>query len=106
MGVIDTGIMMLLYRDFSVTTVALFFAFLLVSAGIWAMIRRQVGVDQTQFLKGMIEHHSMVVLMSDRLLESRYPLDQEVQDLARDISRTQRQEMAQMTRWLNSWKKK
>ena len=32
-------------------------------------IRKQIFIDETQYLKGMIPHHSMAVLMSKRLLE-------------------------------------
>ena len=32
-------------------------------------IRKQIFIDDTQYLKGMIPHHSMAVLMSKQLLE-------------------------------------
>ena len=32
-------------------------------------IRNQIFIDETQYLKGMIPHHSMAVLMSKKLIE-------------------------------------
>ena len=32
-------------------------------------IRNQIFIDEKQYLKGMIPHHSMAVLMSNKLLE-------------------------------------
>jgi uncharacterized protein (DUF305 family) len=43
-----------------------FFGFILTIFSLWA-IRTQAFVTETQFLRGMIPHHSMAVLMSKRL---------------------------------------
>lgn len=43
-----------------------FFGLTLVSLNLWA-IRTQAFVSETQFLRGMIPHHSMAVFMSKQL---------------------------------------
>ncbi len=54
----------LYYREIKV----IFFGFALLCLSFWA-IRTQAFVSETQFLRGMIPHHSMAVLMSKRLQE-------------------------------------
>ena len=42
---------------------------IIITAIIIYCIRKQIFIDDTQYLKGMIPHHSMAVLMSKQLLE-------------------------------------
>ena len=35
-------------------------------------IRTQLFIDETQYIKGMIPHHSMAILMSNKLLQKMY----------------------------------
>ena len=63
-------------------------------------IRNQVFIDETQYIKGMIPHHSMAVLMSKQLLEKTnndiyndIHITNEIQNLAQHIINTQENEI-------------
>jgi hypothetical protein len=55
----------------------------------FALIRTQAFVNEIQFLKGMIPHHSMAILMSKKLENKpnsiRYLLDQIIQTQQKEI---------------------
>lgn len=71
---------------------AIIVAALLVFAGALALARSQRTVDQVSYMKAMIPHHSIAILTSERAqLE-----DPRVRELASSISRTQKEEIAQM----------
>ena len=54
------------------------------------LIRKQVLVSDKDFLRGMIEHHDMALLMSAEILDSE---DQEIRDFATNIIQTQQDEI-------------
>ena len=54
----------IVYKELKV----LFIGFILVIVNIWC-IRTQFMINEKQYLLGMIPHHSMAVLMSEKLLE-------------------------------------
>ena len=59
-------------------------------------IRNQLFINETQYVKGMIPHHSMAVLMSKQLLEKSYnniPITKEIKKLAKHIINTQENEI-------------
>ena|SRR5579872_3654557 len=62
-------------------------------------IRRQVLINDVQFLNGMIPHHSMAVLMSKRIKEK--SRDPRVLQLADQIIQSQSKEITLMTNILN-----
>lgn len=68
-------------------------------------IRNQVFIDETQYLKGMIPHHSMAVLMSKKLLEKNYinkiNVLRNVKNLAINIIKSQEDEINFMKIGLN-----
>ena len=57
------------------------------------LIRNQSLINEKQFVKGMIVHHSMGVLMSRKLLEKNLFIPQELKDLAVNIIKTQENEI-------------
>jgi hypothetical protein len=59
-------------------------------------IRNQVFIDETQYIKGMIPHHSMAVLMSKQLLEktnNNIDITNRIKNLAKNIITTQENEI-------------
>lgn len=68
----------------------------LVLAGAFAAIRYQAAIEDTQFIRSMIPHHSGAILMCDEAQIS----DPELQTLCRNISNGQRQEIVQMNQIL------
>lgn len=63
----------------------------------FALIRTQAFITEIQFLKGMIPHHSMAILMSKRLQKK----PNTIQPLLEEIIKTQEQEIVIMKSYLN-----
>ena len=55
------------------------------------LYRKQVAIYDEQYLEGMIEHHSMGILTSERILEKTN--NYQVAKLAKDIIQTQKDEI-------------
>lgn len=68
--------------------------FLILIFGIW-LVRSQVTVDDVDYMKGMIPHHSIAILTSKRAAIE----DPRVRKLADDIIKAQRKEIKEME-WL------
>lgn len=62
----------------------------------FVLIRKQLFVNEIQFLKGMIPHHSMAILMSKRLENK----PNSIQHLLDQIIQTQRKEIIIMKEYL------
>lgn len=58
------------------------------------LIRKQVFISDNEFLKGMIEHHDMALLMSAKIKEK--TKNRKIQQLTDNIMYTQQQEINQM----------
>lgn len=71
-------------------------AALLLAAAVW-LVRSQATVDDVDFMEGMIPHHSIAILTSERARIE----DPRVRDLANQIIESQRREIAEME-WLIS----
>jgi hypothetical protein len=59
-------------------------------------IRNQIFIDDTQYLKGMIPHHSMAVLMSKKLLEkinNNFYIQSKIKNLIQNIINSQENEI-------------
>lgn len=56
-------------------------------------IRKQFLISESQYISGMIPHHSMAILMSKKLLENNNKLSVETHNLANNIINTQQQEI-------------
>ena len=63
----------------------------------FALIRTQAFVNEIQYLKGMIPHHSMAILMSKRLEKK----PNSIQHLLDQIIQTQKQEIIIMKKYLH-----
>ena len=59
----------LLFMGIYYTNITLFIIGIIMTIMIIYCIRNQLFIDETQYIKGMIPHHSMAVLMSKQLLE-------------------------------------
>lgn len=64
------------------------------------MIRSQTFINESQYLSGMIPHHSMAVLMSKRLLENNLSLEPEIKQLATNIIYSQETEINLMKKYV------
>ncbi len=69
------------------------------------MIYFQIGITESDFLRGMIEHHGMGVAMAERVLE-REGVTQDTQILARSIVDLQNKEIKQMEQMVEDRRKK
>ena len=58
------------------------------------LYKKQVGVDDTNYLNEMIEHHSMALLTSEEILKK--TTNPQVKELAEKIIKTQNAEIQQM----------
>lgn len=72
--------------------VAIFASALLVFAGALWLVRSQATVDDVDWMKAMIPHHSIAILTSERARIS----DPRVRELADEIIEAQRREIAEM----------
>jgi uncharacterized protein (DUF305 family) len=61
----------------------------------------EYNAADVEFAQGMIVHHGQAVQMADMALAK--STDPAVLELAREIKDAQEPEIAQMTRWLESW---
>lgn len=62
------------------------------------LYRKQIAIDDKQYLEGMIEHHSMALLTSEEILKKTDSYD--VAKLAKNIIQTQNDEIREMKRLL------
>ena len=60
---------------------------------IFISIRKQLFITKRQYFRGMIPHHSMAVLMSERLLENDQSLSRSERAFVQNIIKTQRDEI-------------
>ena len=63
------------------------------------LYRKQVAINDTQYLEGMIEHHSMALLTSEQVLKKTDNYD--VAKLAKNIIQQQEDEIREMRELLN-----
>jgi uncharacterized protein (DUF305 family) len=69
-------------------------------AALW-IVRSQVTVDDTDYMKAMIPHHSIAILTSERAKIS----DPRVRELADEIIAAQRREIEEMKQLINDLEK-
>jgi len=70
--------------------IPLFFSLILF---LW-LYKKQVGIDDTNYLNEMVEHHSMALLTSEEILKK--TTNPQVKELAEKIIKTQTAEIQQM----------
>jgi len=64
----------------------------------YIMVKSQLFINEKQYLKDMVEHHSMAILTSTKLLEKEISID--VKKLASNILKTQEEEVSLMQKLL------
>lgn len=94
MMVIMLGFMLNMYKSKKVNTAIFLSAIALFSASLW-LVRSQVTVSDVDWMEGMIPHHSIAILTSERAQIE----DVRVRELADAIVRVQRKEIKEME-WL------
>jgi len=80
------------YHVLSVNWYVILFALLALFTYLY---RKQIAINDKQYLEGMIEHHSMAVFMSDKILKKTDSYD--IAKLAKNIIQTQNDELQIMT---------
>ena len=93
MAIIMLAFMLSMYGDKRKNT-AIFAGSAVLIASTFFLVRDQTTVEDVAWMKAMIPHHSIAILTSEEADLS----DPRVQDLAREIIETQRQEIAEMER--------
>ncbi|GAA0497649.1 MULTISPECIES: DUF305 domain-containing protein [Microbacterium] len=94
MGVVMLAWMLHMYKNWKANIAVVAVSLLLIGGGI-ALDRSQVIVDDTDFMQGMIPHHSLAITRSERAQIQ----DLRVCQLAVGISEAQRREILEMD-WL------
>jgi Ca2+/Na+ antiporter len=80
------------YHTLSLNWYAILFALIALFTYLY---RKQIAINDKQYLEAMIEHHSMAVFMSDEILKKSDNYD--VAKLAKNIIQTQNDELQFMT---------
>ena len=70
----------------------------------WYMYRNQVGIDEVNFLNEMIEHHSMALLTTDKILEK--SSDYKTRRIAGMIKNIQEMDIKEMNEILKQLREK
>ncbi|QCK17085.1 DUF305 domain-containing protein [Mangrovivirga cuniculi] len=94
MIIIMLSYMLHMYKDKSKNMAIFALGFLMIGGSIW-LVRSQVTVTGTDYMEGMIPHHSIAILTSERAQIK----DVRVRELANDIIKAQRKEIMEM-QWL------
>lgn len=84
------------YHVLSVYSYVVIFALLALFTYLY---RKQIAINDKQYLEGMIEHHSMALLTSQEILKKTDNYD--IAKLAKNIIQTQSDELVVMKRLLN-----
>ena len=93
MAILMTSWMFFLQGVYFMNTTMIIFGFLGIIITIY-LIRNQVFINDCQFMKGMIPHHSMAVLMAEQIKQKSDNKD--VIDLANNIIASQNEEINYM----------
>jgi len=91
MAVVMLGFMLNMYKNRALN-IAIFGGSVVVFAVALWLVRSQMTVDDTDYMKAMIPHHSIAILTSERAQIS----DPRVRKLADEIIEAQRREIAEM----------
>lgn len=77
-----------------------FFVSIIIIVLVIYAIRTQALIGDKQFLRGMIPHHSMAILMAEKIKDK--TKDNRIKELANNIIKSQSQEIKQMTEILDN----
>ncbi|GMN05522.1 DUF305 domain-containing protein [Croceitalea sp. MTPC5] len=92
--------MLQMYKDRNKNILILSLGVLLIAGGIW-LVRSQVTVSGVDYMEGMIPHHSIAILTSERAQIK----DVRVREIADEIIKAQRREIMEMQWLINDIKK-
>ena len=92
--------MLQMYKDRNKNIAILALGVLLIAGGIW-LVRSQVTVSGVDYMEGMIPHHSIAILTSERSQIK----DIRVREIADEIIKAQRREIMEMQWLINDIKK-
>lgn len=91
MAIIMLGFMLSMYQN-KVLNIAIFCGAAIVFAIALWLVRSQATIDDSEYMKAMIPHHSIAIMTSERAQIT----DPRVRKLADEIIETQRREIAEM----------
>jgi len=92
MGLFMIGIEIMMHdHQYSIFSSKLYLALIFFILLFIYLYRKQVAIKDEQYLEGMIEHHSMGILTSERILEKTN--NYEVAKIAKDIIQKQKDEI-------------
>ncbi len=94
MAIVMLSFMLGMYRDRRVNLAIFAGAFVLLLSAVW-LVRSQASVTDVDYMEAMIPHHSIAILTSERARIK----DPRVRELADEIIKAQRREIAEME-WL------
>lgn len=94
MMIIMLSFMLKMYNDHKMNTGIFIGGFVMLILGVW-LVRSQTTVDEVDYMEGMIPHHSIAILTSERSAIE----DPRVRKLAEKIIKAQRKEIKEME-WL------
>jgi hypothetical protein len=95
MAILMTSWMLFFMSIYDNSTSYVMLSIILITVTIYA-IKTQAMIDDQQFIKGMIPHHSMAVLMAKRIRDKTD--NNNIKALAENIIKTQQEEIIQMKR--------
>lgn len=102
MGIVELAMFMIFFSQwFDHRYLILMIILLMFAIGISYLYINQIGVDRSDFLRGMIEHHQMALEMAKKVLPKLKSTDTELITLVKNIDKTQTEEINQMRRLLN-----
>lgn len=96
MAMIMLGFMLHMYKDRRVNAAIFVGSIAVFTLALW-LVRSQATVDDVAWMKGMIPHHSIAILTSERA----HITDPRVRTLADGIIETQRREIDEMKALIN-----
>ena len=91
MAIIMLGFMLNMYKDKKIN-IAIFIIAIILFTGSLYLVRSQITVNQTSYMKAMIPNHSIAIMTSERAKI----IDPRVRELADSIIEAQRREIAEM----------
>ena len=95
MGLLMGVVEVIMYdMRYNVMSVKYYVSLLIMSAVCVYLYRHQIGINDKQYLEEMIEHHSMALLTSERIVEKTENYD--VAALSKNILQTQTDEINKM----------
>lgn len=100
MLIIMLGFMLNMYKNKMMNGAIFMAGILLILASVW-LVRSQVTVSDADYMEGMIPHHSIAVLTSERAMIE----DMRVRKLADEIIEAQRREIKEMEWLINDIRK-